>query len=60
MFSWSIVNSCDQYYMGDNMNKLELVSALKKEANISNPEAARIVAIFFDSMSGSLVSGERV
>ena len=42
------------------MNKLELISALKKEANISKPEAARIVAIFFDSMSDSLVSGERV
>jgi integration host factor subunit beta len=42
------------------MNKLELISALKKEANISKPEAAKIVEIFFDSMSGSLVSGDRV
>lgn len=42
------------------MNKLELISALKKEANVSKSEAARIVAIFFDSMSDSLVSGERV
>ena len=42
------------------MNKFELISALKQETNISKPEAARIVAIFFDSMSASLVGGERV
>jgi len=42
------------------MNKLELISTLKKEANITKPEAARIVAIFFDSMSNSLVSGDRI
>lgn len=42
------------------MNKLELVSALKNEANISKPEAASVVAILFDSMFDSLVSGERV
>ena len=46
--------------MGGNMNKLELISALKKEANISKPEAAEIIAIFFDSMSDSLINGERV
>jgi integration host factor subunit beta len=42
------------------MNKLELISALNKEANISKSEAAKIVTIFFDSMSGSLVNGDRV
>ncbi len=42
------------------MNKLELISALKKEANISKSEATIIVAIFFDSMSNSLISGERI
>ena len=42
------------------MNKLELTAALKKETNISKPEAASVVAIFFDSMSDSLVKGERV
>ena len=42
------------------MNKLELISTLKEEASITKPEAARVVAIFFDSMSDSLVSGDRV
>ncbi|MFZ2634178.1 MAG: HU family DNA-binding protein [Desulfosalsimonadaceae bacterium] len=42
------------------MNKLELTSALKKETNISKPEAASVVAILFDSMSDSLVRGERI
>jgi integration host factor subunit beta len=46
--------------MGGNMNKLELISALKKEANISKLEAAEIVSIFFNSMSDSLINGERV
>ena len=42
------------------MNKLELISALKKEANISKAEAAEIVSIFFNSMSDSLINGERI
>ena len=42
------------------MNKFELISALNKEANISKSEATKIVTIFFDSMSDSLLSGERV
>lgn len=42
------------------MNKLELISALKSEANISKPEAAEVVQIFFDSMAEALASGERV
>jgi len=42
------------------MNKLELISALKKEANISKAEAAKIVHIFFDSMSDSLINGDRI
>ncbi len=33
------------------MNKLELISALKTEANISKAEAARVVQIFFDHMA---------
>ena len=32
------------------MNKLELISALKAEANISKAEAAKVVQIFFDKM----------
>jgi integration host factor subunit beta len=42
------------------MNKLELISTLKNEANISKSEAAKVIQIFFDSMSEALVGGERV
>ena len=42
------------------MNKLELTSALKQEANISKSEAASVIAILFDSISDSLVNDERV
>jgi integration host factor subunit beta len=42
------------------MNKLELISALKTEANISKAEAARVVQIFFDHMADAMARGERV
>jgi integration host factor subunit beta len=42
------------------MNKLELISAVKNEANISKAEAAKVVQIFFDSMSEAMARGERV
>ncbi len=42
------------------MNKLELISALKTEANISKSEAAKVVQIFFDNMADALADGERV
>jgi integration host factor subunit beta len=42
------------------MNKLELISALKQETNISKAEAAKVVEIFFDSMSDSLINGDRI
>ena len=42
------------------MNKLELISALKHEANISKLEAAKVVQIFFDSMASAMAQGERV
>ncbi len=42
------------------MNKLELISTLKNEANISKTEAAKVVEIFFDSMADALAEGERV
>jgi len=42
------------------MNKLEMISALKKEANISKSEAAKVVQIFFDSMADALVKDERI
>ncbi len=42
------------------MNKLEMISALKKEANISKSEAAKVVQIFFDSMADALSEEERI
>ncbi|UCD32567.1 MAG: integration host factor subunit beta [Desulfobacterales bacterium] len=42
------------------MNKLELISALKTEANISKSEAAKVVQILFDNMANALARGERV
>ena len=42
------------------MNKLELISALKTEANISKFESAKVIQIFFDSMADALAEGERV
>ena len=42
------------------MNKLELISVLKAEANISKLEAAKVVQIFFDSMADAMAKGERV
>lgn len=37
-----------------------MISALKKEANISKSDAAKIVQIFFDSMSDALANEERI
>ena len=45
---------------GGYMNKLELISALKSEANITKAEAARVVEIFFDHMADAMEKGERV
>jgi integration host factor subunit beta len=42
------------------MNKLELISALKDNANISKAEAAKVVQLFFDSMANAMARGERV
>jgi integration host factor subunit beta len=42
------------------MNKLETISALKKQANISKTEAARVVQVLFDNMADTLAQGERV
>ena len=42
------------------MNKLEMISALSGESNISRAEAAKFVQLFFDSMAEALVNEERV
>lgn len=42
------------------MNKLELIVALKEDANITKSEATKIVAVFFDEMSEALAKNNRV
>ncbi len=42
------------------MNKLELISALKSQTDISKSEAARVVEVFFDNMAETLATGDRV
>ena len=42
------------------MNKLELVSALREKADISRPEASKVVDLFVDNMADALVRGDRV
>ena len=42
------------------MNKLELISALKTEADISKTEAAEVVELFFGNMANALAQGDRV
>jgi integration host factor subunit beta len=45
---------------GGSMNKLELISALKSQTDISKSEAARVVEVFFDNMAETLATGDRV
>jgi len=42
------------------MNKLEIIAALKNEANISKSEAAKVVQLFFDNMAEAMAQGSRV
>ena len=42
------------------MNKLDLIEALKKEANMTRNEAIASVNLFFDKMADALAGGERV
>ena len=42
------------------MTKSELISALRKEHDITRPEATFIVNLFFDEMSNALANGDRV
>ena len=42
------------------MNKLELIQALKDATDLTKPEAASVVDIFFDKMADALAQGERV
>ena len=42
------------------MNKLEIISALKNETNLSKTEAAKVIQIIFDNMADAMARGERV
>ena len=42
------------------MNKLEIISALKDEANISKAEAAKVVQVFFKNIADAMAKGKRV
>ena len=42
------------------MNKLDLIVALKNEADLTKSEAATIVDLFFGKMSKALAEGDRV
>ena len=42
------------------MNKLELIDALKNEAEISKAEAAIVLSRFFETIADALARGDRV
>jgi len=42
------------------LNKLELISILKNQADLSKAEAAGVIDLIFDKMSEALAGGERV
>ena len=42
------------------MNKLELIQALKDASDLTKPEAAAVVDIFFNGMAAAMAKGERV
>jgi len=42
------------------MNKLELIQALKDATDLTKPEAAAVVNIFFNGMANELANGGRV
>jgi len=44
----------------DKMNKIDLVEALKEEAELNKNEAKKVVDLFFDEMSNALAEGDRV
>ena len=42
------------------MNKLELIQALKDATDLTKPQAAAVVDIFFNEMANALARGNRV
>lgn len=54
------ISSDGQRTQGGEMNKLELISALKSRTDISKADAAKVVEVFFDNMTETLAAGNRV
>jgi len=42
------------------MNKLELIQTLKDRTKLSKQEASDVVRLFFDSLTETMVKGERI
>ena len=42
------------------MNKIDLIEALKEEANLTKIEAKKVIDLFFNEMANALVKGDRV
>ena len=42
------------------MNKVQLIQELKDTTDLSKPEAAAVVDVFFNEMADALAKGERV
>jgi integration host factor subunit beta len=42
------------------LNKLELISILKEQADLSKAEVAGVIDLFFDNMADVLARGDRV
>jgi integration host factor subunit beta len=55
-----IIISVDHHNQEPTMNKLELIQILKETQNLSKQEAARVVELFFGSMSDALAKGDRI
>jgi integration host factor subunit beta len=46
--------------LGEIVNKLELISALREQADLSKPDAAAVVELLVDSMADALTREDRV
>ncbi len=42
------------------MNKMELITELGKQLNLSKTESNRVVELFFNSMTDALAKGDRI
>ena len=47
-------------FSGDHMNKLDLITALKDETDLTRSKSEAVVSLFFDEISNALAKGDRV